>query len=54
MIFYQLIRMKKAVDFLNDISEKDEIVVVFNNDGDGICSCVLLNKFLAKTGRKNL
>ena len=52
MIFYQLIRMKKAVDFLNNISEKDDIVVVFNNDGDGICSCVLLNKFLAKTGRK--
>src|SRR3989338_8592754 len=52
MTFYQLIRMKKAVDFLNNISEKDDIVVVFNNDGDGICSCVLLNKFLAKTGRK--
>lgn len=44
--------MKKAVDFLKNISEKDDVVVVFNNDGDGICSCVLLNKFLAKTGRK--
>lgn len=44
--------MKKAVDFLNKITEKDEIVIIFNNDGDGICSCVLLNNFLERTGKK--
>lgn len=44
--------MKKAVDFLDSIKKTDEIVVIFNNDGDGICSCTLLNKFLEKTGRK--
>ncbi len=43
---------KKAVEFLENIKPTDEIVVVFNNDGDGISSCVLLNKFLAKTGRR--
>ncbi len=44
--------MKKAIDFLNNITEKDEIVIIFNNDGDGICSCVLLNKFLESSGKK--
>lgn len=44
--------MKKAIDFLNNIKEKDEIVVIFNNDGDGICSCALLNKFLEKADKK--
>lgn len=44
--------MKKAIDFLNNIKEKDEIVIIFNNDGDGICSCAILNKLLEKTGKK--
>lgn len=44
--------MKKATDFLEKIKDRDEIVVIFNNDGDGICSCALLNKLLEKTGRK--
>ncbi|MBS3051397.1 MAG: DHH family phosphoesterase [Candidatus Aenigmarchaeota archaeon] len=48
----KMVQMKKAVNFLENIKKTDEIVVVFNNDGDGISSCVLLNKFLAKTGRK--
>ncbi|MFA4820376.1 MAG: DHHA1 domain-containing protein [Candidatus Aenigmatarchaeota archaeon] len=44
--------MRRAINFLEKIKPTDEIVVIFNNDGDGICSCVLLNKFLEKTGRK--
>ena len=44
--------MKSAISFLEKIKTTDEIVVIFNNDGDGISSCVLLNKFLEKTGRK--
>ncbi len=44
--------MKRAISFLEKIKTTDEIVVIFNNDGDGISSCVLLNKFLEKTGRK--
>jgi single-stranded DNA-specific DHH superfamily exonuclease len=44
--------MKEAVKFLNDIKKEDETLVIFNNDGDGICSCALIAKFLQKTGRK--
>lgn len=44
--------MKKAVEFLENIKPSDEIVIIFNNDGDGICSCVLLKKFLEKAGKK--
>jgi single-stranded DNA-specific DHH superfamily exonuclease len=44
--------MKKTIDFLNSIKPTDEIVIIFNNDADGICACALLNKFLEKTGRK--
>ena len=42
--------MQKAVDFLKNTKPKDEIVVVFNNDADGICSCVLMNKYLKHMG----
>ena len=41
-----------ALDFLEKISEKDGVVIVFNNDGDGICSCSLLLKFLETKGVK--
>jgi single-stranded DNA-specific DHH superfamily exonuclease len=44
--------MKMAADFLNGIKPTDEIVIIFNNDADGICACVLVEKFLEKTGRK--
>ena len=36
----------KAVDFLRNIKSTDNVVVIFNNDGDGICSCILINKYL--------
>jgi len=49
---YSMTSMKHAIDFLNDIKPTDEIVIIFNNDADGICSCVLLNKFFEKTGRR--
>lgn len=47
-----LIVMKKAVDFLNKITPKDDVVIVFNNDADGICSCVLIKKLMKKKGLK--
>lgn len=47
-----LVIMKKAAEFLEKIKPSDEIVIIFNNDGDGISSCALLNKFLERTGRK--
>src|SRR3989338_7232646 len=47
-----MVQMKKAIQFLENVKKTDEIVVVFNNDGDGISSCVLLDKFLKITGRK--
>ncbi len=36
----------RAVDFLRNIKPTDNVVVIFNNDGDGVCSCVLINKCL--------
>ncbi|MEM7819595.1 MAG: DHHA1 domain-containing protein [Candidatus Aenigmatarchaeota archaeon] len=44
--------MQFAVNFLKSIKPTDEIVIIFNNDADGICACALINKFLEKTGRK--
>src|SRR3989338_2384351 len=44
--------MKKAIDFLAALTEKDDIIVVFNNDGDGVCSCAVLCSYLEKTGKK--
>ena len=41
-----------ATKFLEDIKPSDEIVVVYNNDGDGVCSCTLLKKLLKMTGKK--
>lgn len=46
--------MKKAIDFLNKINKNDEIVIIYNNDADGICSCALLDKFfMRKIGKKS-
>src|SRR3989338_9614214 len=41
-----------AVKFLKNISDKDGVIIVFNNDGDGICSCTLLMKYLELSGKK--
>jgi len=44
---------KKVISFLNKIKPKDVIITIFHNDADGICSCVLMNKFLKqKIGRE--
>ncbi|MEM5868337.1 MAG: DHHA1 domain-containing protein [Candidatus Aenigmatarchaeota archaeon] len=40
------IKEKMAIEFLRNIKEKDIITTIFHNDTDGICSCVLINKFL--------
>jgi len=42
--------LKEAAEFLRDIKKTDGVVIVFNNDGDGICSCVLVSKLLEKKG----
>lgn len=39
-------RENEALKFIRDITEKDVIITIFHNDTDGICSCVLINKFL--------
>ncbi len=39
-----------AKQFLQDITEKDGVVIVFNNDADGVCSCALVEKYLEKKG----
>lgn len=35
-----------AKDFLKAIKPNDSVVIIFNNDADGMCSCVLLSLFL--------
>lgn len=35
-----------AVNFLKNIKPKDDLVIIFNNDADGICSCVMVSKLL--------
>jgi single-stranded DNA-specific DHH superfamily exonuclease len=46
--------MDEAIAFLKKITEKDNIIVVFHNDADGCCSCVLLDKFLkSHIGKKS-
>lgn len=43
---------KEAVKFLEGIKNTDETVIVFNNDGDGICSCTIIMKLLKETGKR--
>lgn len=42
--------MQKSVDFLKSIGPKDNVVIVFNNDGDGTCACIVAMKLLEKRG----
>ena len=44
--------MQKAVNFLKNIKPSDDVVIIFNNDADGICSCALVEKLFEKTGKK--
>jgi single-stranded DNA-specific DHH superfamily exonuclease len=37
---------EKAIRFLKEINSKDAVIIVFNNDADGVCSCVLIEKYL--------
>lgn len=46
--------MKEAIDFLTRIKERDNVIIVFHNDADGCCSCVLMDKFLKeRIGKKS-
>jgi single-stranded DNA-specific DHH superfamily exonuclease len=35
-----------AVEFLKNLKPSDSVVIIFNNDADGICSCTLISLFL--------
>jgi len=37
---------KNAINFLKDLEENEDVVIIFNNDADGITSCAILMKFL--------
>jgi single-stranded DNA-specific DHH superfamily exonuclease len=41
-------KFKKSSEFLRTIKEKDNVIIVYNNDADGITSCVLVKKVLEK------
>ncbi len=40
--------MKRVIEYLKRIKKRDNVVVIFHNDGDGVCSATLINKFLIK------
>jgi single-stranded DNA-specific DHH superfamily exonuclease len=44
--------LEKAAKFLDEINSKDNVIIIFNNDGDGVCSCTLVEKFLDTKGCK--
>ncbi len=44
----------KARGFLEGIVPKDSVVIIFNNDADGISSCVLLRRLLESRGVKDV
>src|SRR3989338_9214451 len=44
--------MNKAIEFIKNIGKNDGVVIIFNNDGDGICSCALFMKYLKKIGNE--
>lgn len=46
--------MEKSAEFLKNINKKDDVIVIFNNDADGICSGVLIEKVVAEaTGKRS-
>ena len=38
--------MNKAAGFLKSIKKGDNVVIIFNNDADGMCSCALVDGML--------
>lgn len=42
--------MQKAINFLRGVKPTDDIVIIFNNDADGICACALIEKYIEKIG----
>ena len=43
---------KKVLEYLKNIKEKDGVIIVYNNDLDGMCSCVIVKKYLRKIGNE--
>lgn len=40
--------MRQAIKFLNEIKNNHNVIIVFNNDTDGMCSCALIKKVLKR------
>src|SRR3990167_6044817 len=38
---------KKSVEFLKELKENEDVIIIFNNDADGITSCAMTMKYLA-------
>lgn len=47
-----MISMNKAAEFLKNTTAKDDVVIIFNNDSDGIASCIVVMKTLERNGVK--
>jgi len=43
--------MKNAINFLKNIKLKDNVILIFHNDTDGICSAVLMDTLLDKLNK---
>ncbi len=44
----------KAKRFLESMTPKDSVIIIFNNDADGIASCIIVKKFLESRGIKDM
>ena len=43
-------RFDLSVHFLKELKPTDGVVIIYNDDADGMCSCVLVKKYLATKG----
>jgi single-stranded DNA-specific DHH superfamily exonuclease len=41
---------EKAIKFLKALKPTDGVVIIFNNDDDGMCSCAIVKKYLLSIG----
>ena len=42
----------EAVNFIKGITKNDSVIIIFNNDADGISACVLIDTLLKSKGVK--
>ncbi len=46
--------MRRVISFLKNMTKKDEPIIIFHNDADGVCSAALMARFLRRRLRKKI